>query len=94
MLVGRWDLSLPVESWRAWYWHEGQLASTDDWGELPDAVLCVYVYHPGGKRTRMVTVDHYPPPPGAGIQYRAGIQLGEVNSEQWREVRAQIEAEA
>lgn len=92
-LVGSWDcLRLPVERWRAWFWDDEALCSTDVWDDLPDAVLLVYVYHPGGKRTRMVAVDVYPPPPGVEGEPRAGYQIGEVDSLEWRRARAAIEA--
>lgn len=92
-LVGSWHLSLPVERWRAWFWADG-LRSTDDWGQLPDAVLLVYVYHPEGQRTRMVACDAYPPPPGVEGEPRLGVQIGTVGCEAWRRVRAEIEEQA
>lgn len=99
-LVGSWScLRLPVERWRAWFWDDEALRSTDDWGDLPDSVLLVYVYHPGHskarpRKTRMVAHDVYPPPPGVDGGARLGYQVGEVDGPEWREARALIEEQS
>lgn len=98
-LVGSWDcLKLPVVRWRAWFW-DGGVKSTEDWGQLPDSVLLVYVYHEGHtddhpRKTRMVAHDVYPPPPGVEGEPRLGFQIGEVDSPEWRVARAEIERQS
>ncbi len=95
--IGSWDgLSLPVIGWRVWF-SDGSSASSGqrEWSELPrGGCLAVVVYHSEGRRTRMISSDWYPPPPGVGGHLIEGEQLGEVNSLEWRRARERINREA
>ncbi len=94
--TGSWDgLQLPVTYWRAWTTSgDSYHSDTTAWDDLPDTLATVYVYHEGRGRTRMRSVDGYPPPPGWTGETKQGAQLGEVDCSEWLALKAQIDAEA
>ncbi len=95
---GSWTPSLPPSTpllaLRVWCWEGGGVTVYDDWSDVPDAVLLVAAFHLNSHNgatvvTRMNGCDGYPHPTGRGPK-RLGVQVGEVGSATWRDVKARV----
>lgn len=96
---GRWaEPKDPVIGWRVWFWRDGMMWAVygnKTWRGGENGVLAACLYTDRGPdkpigRTFMMNVDEYPPPPGVGGQSLIGVQVGDVNGNEWAEIVNQI----